>query len=283
MTVQITDDEIQAFHDCGYLVLRDVFDKDELAVMREEADRLLELVINSSLANERTSGRLDLAADDGGTQYVRKVQPVNDLSRVIADVSSDERFLDPMRTLLGDEPVLMEEKLNYKQRLPEPYPELDAERSSTAFAVHNDWAYYRQDGYPRSLIWSAVILDDCTKENGPIHVWPGSHVRHLPHQESANGLEIPPDEINHKGGENVIAPAGSVLMFHSLLVHNSRHNDSGRPRRLLLYSHYPESEFNTYFDERNGPTRYRESSWEGEYYRKKGNGKYEDRFAAPDV
>ena len=282
MSVPITDEEIQAFHDRGYLVLREVFDESELDAMRAEADRIIELLVNSSLANDRQSGRLTVSETDSGEQQIRKVQPVNDLSRVIAEISEDERFLVPMRTLMGDNPVLMEEKLNYKQPLPEPVPELEAAHDSSGWPIHNDWAYYRQDAYPRSIIWSAVCLDDCTPENGPIHVWPGSHVRHLPHEEVESGLlEIPPDEINHKGGENLCVPEGSVLMMHSLLVHNSRHNDSDRARRLMVYSHYPESEFGTYFDERNGPTRYRESSWEGEYRRKKRTGEFEDRFEAP--
>jgi len=280
MLVPITDEEIQAFHDRGYLVLRDVFGETELKEMRAEADRILELLVNASLANGRTSRRLT-AVEDGDGLQVKKVQPVNDLSRVIASISEDERFLAPMRTLMGDEPRLMEEKLNYKQPLPEPIPELEATRVDTAWPVHNDWAYYRQDGYPRSIIWSAVCLDDCTEERGPIHVWPGSHVRHLPHEETERGLEIPRGEINHNGGRDLEAPAGSVLLFHSLLVHNSRHNTSGRPRRLMLYAHYPESEHGTYFDARNGPTRYRESPWEWEYMRKRRSGEYTDRFQTP--
>lgn len=282
MSVPLTDEEIRAFHDRGYLVLRDVFDEGELEELRTEADRILELLVNSSLANDRTSGRLTLAEDESGTQHVRKIQPVNDLSLTVAEVSGDERFVGPIRTLLSDEPVLLEEKLNYKQPLAESVP-LEATHQSTAWPVHNDWAYYRQDGYPRSLIWSAVCLDDCTDDNGPIHVWPGSHVRHLPHQDTDEGPAVPPDEINHKGGVDVTATAGSVLLFHSLLVHNSRHNDSGQPRRLLLYSHFPEGEYGTYFDQRNGPVRYEESAWESEYYRKVWAGEFEDRFEAPST
>lgn len=280
MVVPITDEEVQAFHDKGYLVLRDVFDEAELETVRAEADRILELLINASLANDRTSGRFQLAEDDTG-QYVRKVQPVNDLSRTVAEISEDERFLAPMRTLMGDEPVLMEEKLNYKTLLPDRLMELEADHATTAWPVHNDWAYYRRDGYPRSIIWSAVCLDDCTPDNGPIRVWPGSHVRHLPHEPSDLGFEVPPEEIDHAGGQELHVSAGSVLLFHSLLVHSSGHNDSGRPRRLMLYSHYPDSEFTTYFDERNGPVRYRESPWEWEYQRKLRSGEFEDRFEAP--
>jgi ectoine hydroxylase-related dioxygenase (phytanoyl-CoA dioxygenase family) len=277
MTVPITEEEVRAFHDRGYLILRDVFDPDELAAMRSEADRILELLINASLATDRTSDRLQIADTNRG-QVVKKVQPVSDLSLRIGRVGYDERFLGPVRTLLGDEPILLEEKLNYKQPLPEPVAELDATVATDAFPVHNDWAHYRIDGYPRSLIWAAVALDDCPSRRGPIHVWPGSHVRHRPHEGADDELEIPPDEINHNGGTDLDVSAGSVMLFHSLLVHNSAPNRSGRPRRLLLYSHYPDSEYDAYFDRRNGPVRYRESQWEAEYRRRKRTGEFEDRF-----
>jgi ectoine hydroxylase-related dioxygenase (phytanoyl-CoA dioxygenase family) len=277
MTVPITDEEVEAFHNRGYLIIRDVFDQDELEEMRNEADRILELLINSSLANDRTSGRLTLVDTDRG-QIIKKVQPVTDLSRRLADVGYDKRFLGPIRTLMGDEPVLLEEKLNYKQPLQDSVSALNARASTDAFPVHNDWAYYRSDGYPRSLIWSAIALNDCPPESGPIHVWPGSHIRHLPHETVDGKLTVPSSTINHNGGRDLDVSAGSVMLFHSLLVHNSATNQTNHPRRLLLYSHYPETEFDAYFDRRNGPKRYEESSWEAEYRRQKRVGEYTDQF-----
>ena len=38
--------------------------------MRSEADRILELMVNSSLANDRQSGRLGFVEDDEGEQMV---------------------------------------------------------------------------------------------------------------------------------------------------------------------------------------------------------------------
>ena len=281
MSVSITTEDVDAFHEQGYLVLEEVFDTKEVERMRGEADRILELVVNSSLANDRQSGRLDLVKDDGGERMVRKVQPVNDLSLALAEASDDDRFLDPMREVMDDEPVLMEEKLNYKEPLPERIEGLDPNSPTSGFPVHNDWAYYKQQGYPQSIVSSAICLDDCTAENGPIHVWPGSHTEHLEHESMANGLEVPPDAIDHDGREDVLAPAGSVLLFHTLLVHNSKPNESGEPRRLMIYSHYPETAMEMGFDGRNGPARFHESPWEWEYQRKKAAGEFTDRFEAP--
>jgi len=278
MAVPITEEEVRTFHDRGYLVLRNVFDAGELAAMRSEADRILELLVNSSIATDRPSGRLTVADTDRG-QVVKKVQPVTDLSREFAAIGYDERFLGPVRSLLGDEPVLLEEKLNYKQPLPDDAPDLALSEARDAWPIHNDWAHYRTDGYPRSLIWSAITVDDCPSAAGPIHVWPGSHVRHPEHEEHGGALRVSPTEVDASGGTDLDAPAGSVLLFHSLLLHNSAPNRTDDPRRLLLFAHYPEHEFDAYFDRRNGPTRYEESSWEAEYHRRKWAGEYTDQFS----
>ena len=276
----VTDEHVKRFHEQGYLVIEDAFDEEEIERMRTEADHILELIVNSSLANERKSGRLDLVEGDEGEQQIRKIQPINDLSLFLSEVSEDDRLLDPMRAIMDDEPILMEEKLNYKEPLPEPVP-LESDRASSEFPVHNDWAYYKAQDYPRAILSSAIAIDDCTPENGPMRVWPGSHEEHLEHEQVEGlGLEVPADDIDHDAGEQVLAPAGSVMFFHSLLAHSSSGNESGAPRRLMIYSHYPEAA-EMGFDIRNGPGRLRESPWEWEYQRKKDRGEYEDEFEAP--
>ena len=101
-------DQTAAFDRDGYLVLPGVFDAHEVAAMRADADFILGLIVNSSLANERQSRRLDIRRKLDGTMIVRKIQPIVDLA--LARFSADQRLLGPMSELMGDEPVLMEEK-----------------------------------------------------------------------------------------------------------------------------------------------------------------------------
>lgn len=282
--VHVSDEQVAQFREQGYLIIEDAFSEDEVTQMREEADHILELIVNSSFANDRKSGRLDLVEDDGGEQMVRKIQPINDLSLFLSEVADDDRLLDPMRAIMDDEPILMEEKLNYKEPLPHPIEGIEPDRSTSAFPVHNDWAYYKMNGYPQSILSSGIAIDDCTTENGAMQVWPGSHQEHIEHRDGENGFEVPPDEIDYDAGEEVLAPAGSVMFFHSLLVHSSTPNRSSVPRRLMIYSHYPEvegEEAGISFDERNGPGRLRESPYEWEYQRMKERREFTDQFEAP--
>jgi len=273
------DSWIQYFQEHGYVAMERVFSDDEVQRMRKEADDILELILNSSNSLERQSGRLDLVRNEAGF-LVRKIQPINDLSLYLSQISADSRLLDPMRALMNEEPILMEEKLNYKQPLPglsfgfETKP-----RGTDRFPVHNDWAYYRAQNYPQGIISSAITLDDCPAESGPIRIWPGTHKSHLEHESVDIGLQVQPGLVDFEGGEDLLLPAGSVAFFSSLLVHNSRPNISEKPRRMMIYSHYPASA-KMGVDVRNGPTRLREAPYEWEYTRMKLRGEGRDVFSA---
>ncbi|NQU40753.1 MAG: phytanoyl-CoA dioxygenase family protein [Lentisphaerae bacterium] len=276
----LSDAEMADFEREGYLILNAAFEPSEIAHMRAEANHILELSINSSCHNKRQSHRMDLCRETEDRYVMRKIQPINDLSLYLSQVSEDERLLGPMRQLMGDEPVLMEEKLNYKQPLTEPVEGLEAPHKSTRFPIHNDWAYYAAQDYPQTIISSAISMDDCTPDNGPLHVWPGSHNVHLEHARIDIGLEVKPGLIDPEGGVDILAPAGSVMLFHSLLVHNSRTNTTAGPRRLMIYSHYPKAA-NKGIDIRNGPGRLREAPYEWEYTRALLAGKATPMFKAP--
>jgi ectoine hydroxylase-related dioxygenase (phytanoyl-CoA dioxygenase family) len=278
--VSLTDEQVASYREDGYVLVEDAFDDAEVARMQAESDRLLELAVNSSRANDRQSGRLDVVEDDDGEQMVRKLQPVDDLSLLWTQI--EEEIREGVEDIYGEEAGLLEEKLNYKQPLPEPVEWLAADRATSAFPVHNDWAYYQSQGYPQSTLSAAVLVDDATREKGPLHVWPGTHERHRDHERVEGlGLQVPAEEVPGEG-HDLLADAGSVVFFSSLLVHSSRPNASDDPRRLMIYSHYPESDGEDIaFDERNGPTRFHEQPHEHEYLRQRADGEVEAPFDAP--
>ena len=236
MGFEISEQQICQFKTDGYLVLPSVFDLSEVKAMREEANFILELMVNSSLYHQRKSGRLDIRQTHTG-QIVRKIQPINDLSLCLSRLSPEQRLLVPLAQLMADQPILMEEKLNYKEPLPIPV-DIESAEMEDRFPIHNDWAYYQAQNYPQEIISSAVSMDACTSENGPICVWPRSHQKHLEHQSISLGLQVKDGLIDFNTGQEILCEAGSVMFFHSVLVHNSRSNTSGRPRRLMIYSHF---------------------------------------------
>src|SRR5947209_8349966 len=194
----LSGSELETFASDGYLVLPGVFDEAEVAAMAAEADRILELLINTSLALGEGDARLDARVMDGSV-HVRKVQPVNDLSQVLTDACNDERLLGPMRQLMGDEPVLMEEKLNYKQSLPREIDltALALPNATDSFPLHHDWGYYNVNGYPESTLSSAITIDECSGR-GPLRMLPGTHREDAPTLASGDGQLVEGSEFESR-------------------------------------------------------------------------------------
>jgi ectoine hydroxylase-related dioxygenase (phytanoyl-CoA dioxygenase family) len=216
------------------VVLRHLFNDADVEVMRREASRLLELMIDASVLVGERSPRLDICARDGRIS-VRKIQPVNDLSTELDRLCHDPRLLDPLRRLLGAEPIVMEEKLNYKQLVDAP---LDADRDGDSFEYHHDHAYFAQQGYPADTLTVGIMVDQITPENGPMRMIPGSHLRDWPLRRDGPPL-IVAGAVDDSAGVDILGDAGDVVVFNSRLVHASRDNTTTRPRRLMLYSYYP--------------------------------------------
>jgi len=274
--VELSESDIAAFGRDGYLLIESAFTDHELDTFREAADRILELSINATVALGRRHPRLDAKLHDDGTVTVRKIQPINDLDPRLAAIAADERLLGPLRQLMGDEPILMEEKLNPKQTIDTRHVDLSVLAESSfnrevgmeGFHPHHDWGYYRQQGYPENTLSSALAIDECAGR-GPLRVIPGSHLIDAPmaddDPESGSGVVVE----GFFSTDDLVpldVPAGSVMLFHAKLVHDSEPNRSGRPRRVMIYSHYPRShDPDGDPDRRNGPVRESSREFEQRY------------------
>ena len=237
-TPVLTPEQREAYERDGFIVLPALFGPEELAAARAEADRLADELVNASIALGRISPRLDLRRDDKGTVLL-KIQPVGDISPVFAALERDPRLLDPMRELLGCEPLLLEEKLNGKERLGVDLSSLGLREWAPEFPWHTDMHYFYFEGYPDATLSSAIALDDCTVENGALRFVPGSHLKH----DWPVRTEWPPDlaegAVDDSLGVPLTCPAGTVVIFHSRVVHASSPNRTNKPRRLIIYSHFP--------------------------------------------
>jgi hypothetical protein len=253
--------------------------------MAEEADKILDVCLNTTLALGQRNVRLDVQLR-GGKLNIRKVQPINDLSEYLKQVSEDEQLVGPMRQLMGGhEPILMEEKLNYKQLLHQPIETAPFNTTEYAdrFQLHHDWVYCRQQGYPGETLSSAICIDDSTEENGPLRIVPDSHAKDWPmlnpDPTSGDG-SVPEDLFEESERVPCLAPAGSVMLFHAKLLHDSCANNTGQLRRIMMiYSHYP-GYHQAEPDQRNRRGREAAQKQEEQYRRMVTSGEYSDRFYA---
>jgi ectoine hydroxylase-related dioxygenase (phytanoyl-CoA dioxygenase family) len=123
---------------------------------------------------------------------------------------------------------------------------------------------------------SALFIDPTTSENGPLRVLPRSHLRDWPIQDEWPPL-VKPESVPESDVIDVLAPAGSILIFHSALVHSSSENRTDEPRRLMIYSHHP-STFEIEPDKRNRVLRERSEEHERRYKELVASGPYKPAF-----
>jgi ectoine hydroxylase-related dioxygenase (phytanoyl-CoA dioxygenase family) len=286
-THSLTAGQLATYQRDGYVLVPEAFSPAEVRQMRQAADEMLELLINSSIALGTTNPRLLLRTRKDGKQTILKVQPLNDISDYLRAISEDPRLLQPMRDIMGAEPILMEEKLLYKQMLPAPVP-IAARPDDDAVDIHHDWGAYRAQGYPTDTTSSAITIDELRPEKGTLRFFPGSHRKDFPLELNYSHLDSErlADVLRALGvsslddAVDVVAPPGSVLLFHGLVVHYSGPNRTDEPRRLMIYSHHP-SWFQIQPDARNRGTRARGQAHEQRYREVVASGAYQDRWHAP--
>jgi ectoine hydroxylase-related dioxygenase (phytanoyl-CoA dioxygenase family) len=187
----------------GYLPLADILSKEQVASMNAFLDHLV----------------ITEGADAG--KEVHQEPGTNRLSNII-DKSPlfDVCFTHP-RVLAGVARVLQNDlhlsSLNYRAALP----------GAGLQGLHADWSGAVTPGN-FSVCNSIWLLDDFTQQNGPTRVVPGSHNSgKTPGEVMENVTQTHPDEIQ------IIAPAGTVVVFNSHTWHGGTLNTTDKPRRAL--------------------------------------------------
>ncbi len=223
---RLNEAQLQQYDRDGFLVLENWFDPSTVQKLPRAADELLNHVGPIVHGNPRI--QVDRI---GETPRVRQVYPVIDISETFADLAQDARVLDPFRSLFEEEPVIFEDKLNYK------YP-----AGGSAFPMHQDYSYWQE--YSPQLTTALIYIDPATTENGCLEVVPGWHKRGLlPIEKVKVG-----NNTDHYISTQVLDPslaikapgsAGTMILFTCLTPHTSAPNLSQHPRRAIILTYNP--------------------------------------------
>jgi len=109
--------------------------------------------------------------------------------------------------------------------------------------LHADWGRPAA-GQGFDVCNSIWLLDDFTASNGATRVVPGSHLRpELPQDALADPAAPHPDQVQ------LLAPAGTVVIFNSHVWHGGTLNSTARPRRAL-HSYFTRRENGQQLDQR---------------------------------
>jgi len=210
----LTDSRLEAFRTDGFVNLGPVFDAEELAEIGAEYDRLVTFEAQT-LGNE----------EDGVYPYRAML---NFRSPRLAACILEPALLEIAVQLLGDDVRFWWDQGINK-----------APGSGSAIAWHQDNGYQRGRTAAYLTFWLA--LDDSDLDNGGLQVIPGSAADGFRrHEWRGVHAVIPEETIPVERAIPLDAKAGDVLLFSSLLVHQTAGNHTrDRQRRAWVVQYCP--------------------------------------------
>ncbi len=213
----ISQEQLKIYEDEGYVLIPDLFDEEEVDLLRKiaKADRELEADAHSPL-------------DKDGK--VTKITVRNELREdIYSAIVRSHRMADTMEKILGGEVYHYHHKMTMKE------PKVGG-----AWEWHQDYGYWYNNGCLYPLLSSCMIaVDRSTMENGCLQVIPGSHqLGRIEH--GVTGTQTGADEdrvekvLERLPIEYVEMEPGTALFFHCNLLHRSAQNTSEFPRWMFI-------------------------------------------------
>ena len=221
----LSNEQISQYRDDGFLVLEDVVPaamlgrlRDVIAVFQEQARHV-----------SRSDEIFDVGpGHSAATPKLRRLKHPVSRHAVFDELMRSDAIVDPVADLLGGTVRFDHSKLNFKPA-----------GGQAKIEWHQDWAFYPHTN--DDLLAVGVMIEDCTADNGPLMVIPGSHKGPV-HDHHQDGLFVGGVRPVDLGGEidkavSLTAPAGSISIHHVRTLHASSENRSDRERPLLLFSY----------------------------------------------
>ena len=214
---EFSSDELTSYQSTGYLLVRQLFDTEEMA-------KLLAYAKNDQSLLAGATGRKD------ATGQITKLALWNEAGDDLYGMfSRSPRIVNRMEQILGGEVY----HYHTKMMLKEP-------RVGGAWEWHQDYGYWYHNGclFPH-LASCLIAVDRATKENGCLQVLVGSHqMGRVEHGKSGDqtgaDMEIVEAALARLPLAYIEAEPGDALFFHCNLLHRSDQNRSANPRWSLI-------------------------------------------------
>ena len=222
--MKLTDTQIEEFHRDGYLMLPNLFDAQEAAVLAENAEAVY------ALDREEVVREMD-------SKSARTAFAAHHHNEAFARLGRHPRLVEPVMQLLDGPVYIHQYKVNAK-----------AAFDGDVWQWHQDYGTWaRDDLMPEARAMNiAVFIDDVTEFNGPLWLIPGSHREGV--YEAGHDLQTTSYPLwtldnaqvaklaEQAGIFSAKGKAGAVLMFYSTLVHASSPNMSPWGRSIVYLS-----------------------------------------------
>ena len=222
--MRLTPAQIEQFDRDGYLFFPALFSPQEMNVLLDQ--------IPSIYAQQRQE-----IVREKGSDAVRTVFAGHLINEAFAKLGRHPRMIEPVQQILGEQLYMHQFKINGKRAF-----------DGDVWQWHQDYGTWRADDeMPEARAMNvAVFLDEVNEFNGPLLFIPGSHkLGALEASHDLSTTSYPLWTIDNPTIERLVerggivaprGPAGSMLIFHSCLVHGSSSNMSPWNRTIVYLS-----------------------------------------------
>ena len=196
--MRLSAEQLGAFHEQGYLVVRQLADPATLRHLAAEVDGLHERMAQHPPPEVGLSWEEGLPQDQ--PPRIRQLMNSERVSPTIDRILTSERMLDIVAELIGPRIILFHSKLMMKSA-----------RDGSFTPWHQDWSYWKGACREPVQVNCMLSLDAAAVDNGCIRFVPGSHRQG----------ELPAgDPHGELPGQVVLAPrAGTLLLLHGHCYH----------------------------------------------------------------
>ncbi|MBL4701122.1 MAG: phytanoyl-CoA dioxygenase family protein [Phycisphaeraceae bacterium] len=225
---QLSDEQVQAYHELGYLILEDAFSMEQIQALRKET-----VAICRGEHGEFDGAKGDHREQDDD-QVIKQYLCIHfphKVSPLILDALKHPNIANTLTRIVSPDVKCMQSMLFIKAA------------GKPGQAWHQDEFYIPTRD--RSLTGAWIAMDDATIENGCLWVIPGSHkhgilwpqTKHDDHRfdcaGQADGYPYTDDDAIA-----VEVKTGSVVFFNGYLLHRSLPNTASSGCRRALVNHY---------------------------------------------
>jgi ectoine hydroxylase-related dioxygenase (phytanoyl-CoA dioxygenase family) len=217
MSLGLTPDQQRFYAENGFILLKGVFTKPEMAAMRREMHQLAE-----RLAGHRGAWDPTWPSVRTGKTEIKHCHDVQFHSAATTRLITDPRLTAPLQSLIGPNIQLHHTKMFIKP------PE-----KGSPFPMHQDYYYFPHE---RHTMMAAIIhFDDAPVAKGCVRVVPGSHkLGPLQPDGDNHDNSLPHERFPIDKATPCEAEAGDVLLFNYMTIHGSGVNVSDEARTTLL-------------------------------------------------
>lgn len=244
----LTDEQIAAFHDTGWVTIESLFDGEEIDRMRacfDELEKIAARISESGLCQ----GSYFVLGEKARKQVIKRVVWAGASQPFLLEVGADSRLIGPASQLLRSRRM---DHLLCQAHFKRPH-------DGVIFDWHQDiqhrdkgagtWTDVNGSG---SYVQTLIAIDEMTEDSGPIMFVPGSsrwgQVDFGDHDyDNPNYRHARPPQFREEDAVKILAQPGDTLFFGPYTAHASFENTSDQYRRILINGYaYPGANHRVY-------------------------------------